>query len=69
MHTLERSASPAADWLDRELYPFQSRWVDVGGHRIHHPDEGRGPTRLPPAKCARCGARSAAWRRICPASG
>lgn len=26
----------------RRLYPFESRWLDVGGHRYHYVDEGRG---------------------------
>lgn len=27
-------------------FPFESRFVDVGGHRIHYVDEGTGPTLL-----------------------
>ena len=26
----------------RQLYPFQSRWLPVNGHRCHYVDEGRG---------------------------
>jgi len=26
----------------RQLYPFRSRWVSIGGHRCHYVDEGRG---------------------------
>lgn len=26
----------------RDLYPFKSRWLIVGGHRYHYVDEGRG---------------------------
>ncbi len=26
----------------RELYPFESRWLDLGGIRMHYLDEGRG---------------------------
>ena len=26
----------------RHLYPFESRWLTVGGHRYHYVDEGRG---------------------------
>jgi len=33
-------------WLDEELYPFQSRFVEVEGNRIHYIDEGSGPTLL-----------------------
>jgi hypothetical protein len=31
-------------WLDEKLYPFQSRFVEIEGNRIH--DEGHGPTLL-----------------------
>ncbi len=31
------------DWVDRKLYPFQSRYLDVGTGRIHYVDEGNGP--------------------------
>ncbi len=27
----------------RHLYPFSSRYVDIGGHRLHYIDEGAGP--------------------------
>ncbi len=27
-------------WLDEQLYPFQSRFVEVKGNRIHYIDEG-----------------------------
>jgi haloalkane dehalogenase len=30
-------------WLDRQAYPFASRWVDVGPGRMHYVDEGQGP--------------------------
>jgi haloalkane dehalogenase len=30
-------------WLDEQLYPFQSRFVEVEGNRIHYIDEGSGP--------------------------
>ncbi len=49
--TLDRTtAHPAVatrpPWLDRGLFPFESRYVQVGDHRIHYVDEGRGPTLL-----------------------
>jgi haloalkane dehalogenase len=28
------------------LYPFESRFVEIGGHRLHYLDEGRGPVLL-----------------------
>lgn len=30
-------------WVDRELYPFTDRFVEVDGCRIHYVDEGTGP--------------------------
>ena len=30
-------------WLDEQLFPFQSRCVEVEGNRIHSIDEGTGP--------------------------
>ncbi len=33
-------------WVDDELYPFESRFLDIDGHHIHHIDEGSGPTLL-----------------------
>jgi haloalkane dehalogenase len=33
-------------WLDRRLFPYDSRFVDVGGHRLHYIDEGSGPVLL-----------------------
>ena len=29
-------------WVDRRLYPFQSRFMDVDGGRMHYVDEGSG---------------------------
>jgi haloalkane dehalogenase len=29
-------------WVNRELYPFESRSVEIDGHRIHYIDEGDG---------------------------
>ncbi|HMO56142.1 MAG TPA: alpha/beta fold hydrolase, partial [Roseiflexaceae bacterium] len=33
-------ADPA--WLDRQIYPFQSRWFELPAGRMHYLDEGRG---------------------------
>ncbi|WP_368834432.1 alpha/beta fold hydrolase [Mycobacterium intracellulare] len=33
-------------WVDDELFPFESRFVDIDGHRVHYVDEGAGPTLL-----------------------
>ncbi len=39
-----REAAQRPQWLDEQLYPFQSRFVEVEGNRIHYIDEGTGPT-------------------------
>ncbi len=33
-------------WVDEDLFPFASRYVGVGGARLHHVDEGDGPLLL-----------------------
>jgi len=33
-------------WVDDELFPFESRFADVGGARVHYIDEGEGPVFL-----------------------
>lgn len=34
------------DWLDRSIFPFTSRFVEVDGSAVHYIDEGSGPTLL-----------------------
>jgi haloalkane dehalogenase len=33
-------------WVDDDLFPFESRFVDIAGHTVHYVDEGLGPTLL-----------------------
>lgn len=33
-------------WVDEELFPFESRFIDIDGHCVHYVDEGAGPTLL-----------------------
>ncbi len=33
-------------WVDDELFPFESHFLDIDGHRVHYVDEGAGPTLL-----------------------
>ena len=33
-------------WVDQELFPFQSRSLEVEGARVHYVDEGEGPVLL-----------------------
>ncbi|WP_336161655.1 alpha/beta fold hydrolase [Amycolatopsis sp. VC5-11] len=41
---MAESARPA--WVDDDLFPFKSRFVDIDGHTVHYVDEGSGPTLL-----------------------
>lgn len=34
------------DWVDDDLFPFESHFLDLDGHTIHHVDEGTGPVLL-----------------------
>jgi haloalkane dehalogenase len=36
------AASTTPNWLDREAYPFRSRWTHSAGSRLHYVDEGNG---------------------------
>jgi haloalkane dehalogenase len=38
------TSTPA--WVPQHLYPFESRYLDVAGCRVHYIDEGSGPTLL-----------------------
>jgi pimeloyl-ACP methyl ester carboxylesterase len=40
----EEGERPA--WLPPKEFPFESRFLDLDGHRIHYVDEGSGPTLL-----------------------
>lgn len=33
-------------WVNKELFPFQSRWTNIAGHQLHYIDEGKGDTLL-----------------------
>lgn len=33
-------------WVNEELFPFESRFMDIDGHTVHYVDEGSGPTLL-----------------------
>ena len=43
--TADQSA-PRPAWLPADLFPFESRFADVEGARIHYVDEGNGPPLL-----------------------
>jgi haloalkane dehalogenase len=49
LHAANNNVSGTAQrpqWLDEQLYPFKSRFVEIEGNRIHYIDEGTGPTLL-----------------------
>jgi haloalkane dehalogenase len=33
-------------WVNDELFPFESRFAEVGGAQVHYIDEGDGPVFL-----------------------
>ncbi len=41
--TFKQEVTQRPQWLDEQLYPFQSRFVEIDGNRIHYIDEGSGP--------------------------
>lgn len=44
MQTADRPPPNSPDW--RALYPFESHFVEIGGHRLHYLDEGDGSALL-----------------------
>lgn len=34
---------PTSTWINRDLFPFQSRFIEIDGHQMHYIDEGEGP--------------------------
>jgi hypothetical protein len=40
----QKSVNPP--WLDRTLFPFRSRFIEIDGNTVHYIDEGRGPVLL-----------------------
>jgi haloalkane dehalogenase len=34
------------EWLDKSVFPFQSHYLSLDGHRLHYIDEGSGPLLL-----------------------
>ncbi|PPE72052.1 alpha/beta hydrolase [Solimonas fluminis] len=40
------TASERPAWVDSELFPFKSRFVEVDGNLVHYVDEGSGPVLL-----------------------
>ena len=40
------TAATRPTWVDDELFPFESHFVEIDGHTVHYVDEGSGPTLL-----------------------
>ncbi|TSD98066.1 alpha/beta fold hydrolase [Skermania sp. ID1734] len=40
------TATVRPDWVDDELFPFESRFISINGHTVHYVDEGSGPILL-----------------------
>jgi haloalkane dehalogenase len=39
----ESSGTSTPEWVNRSLFPFASRWMEMDGFKIHYVDEGSGP--------------------------
>ncbi|MPY79897.1 MAG: alpha/beta fold hydrolase, partial [Actinophytocola sp.] len=44
--TNQQSAGARPSWVDDDLFPFESRFVELDGHVVHYVDEGSGPILL-----------------------
>ncbi|MEU6562953.1 alpha/beta fold hydrolase [Nocardia nova] len=44
MAGITESVRPA--WVDDDLFPFESRFIEIDGHTVHYVDEGEGPVLL-----------------------
>jgi haloalkane dehalogenase len=44
--TKHQSTGTRPSWVDDELFPFESRFVELDGNVLHYVDEGSGPTLL-----------------------
>ncbi|WP_319451034.1 MULTISPECIES: alpha/beta fold hydrolase [unclassified Mycobacterium] len=42
----ESTKNARPTWVDDDLFPFESRFIDIDGHTVHYVDEGSGPTLL-----------------------
>lgn len=45
-HEAEKIAGKRPAWLSESVFPFESRFLELDGARIHYVDEGRGPVLL-----------------------
>src|SRR5262249_40259372 len=42
----QHTAGIRPPWVDAELYPFESRFIELDGNSVHYVDEGSGPILL-----------------------
>ncbi|GLZ28061.1 haloalkane dehalogenase 2 [Lentzea sp. NBRC 105346] len=42
----QHTAGTRPSWVDADLFPFESHFVELGGHVVHYVDEGSGPILL-----------------------
>lgn len=42
----QNTAGTRPSWVDADLFPFQSRFIELDGHTVHYVDEGSGPILL-----------------------
>jgi len=45
-HAFKNTAMGNFNWVNRSLFPFTSRFIEIGGNQIHYIDEGSGPVIL-----------------------
>ena len=47
-HEVEAKTNPTGrpEWVSGELFPYESRFIELGGSRVHYVDEGEGPVLL-----------------------
>lgn len=39
---ISTSVLPDTSWIDRDLYPFKSKFINIAGNAVHYIDEGKG---------------------------
>lgn len=44
--TYDHAASARPSWVDDDVFPFESHFVELDGNVVHYIDEGSGPTLL-----------------------
>ncbi|GLZ31981.1 haloalkane dehalogenase 2 [Lentzea sp. NBRC 105346] len=42
----QHTAGTRPSWVDADLFPFESHFIELNGHAVHYVDEGEGPVLL-----------------------